>query len=124
MVDVKLLLINTLDDAFHYPVIQQGSLSTEDAYPDSFFTFWNNSTTDDAFFDNTETETIWDFDLNFYSTDPVLVNTVLLTAKKLLKSVGFIPDGSGYDVLSDEHTHTGRGINLLYIERKVIQHAN
>lgn len=121
--DVKMLLINTLSDAYDYPVIQQGSLSTDDAYPDSFFTFWNNSTNDDAFFDNAETETIWDFDLNFYSIDPDLVNNVLLTAKQTLKSVGFIPDGSGYDVMSDEHTHTGRGMNLLYIERKVIQYA-
>ena len=37
--DVKMLLINTLSDAYDYPVIQQGSLSTDDAYPDSFFTF-------------------------------------------------------------------------------------
>lgn len=122
--DVKTLLISTLDEAFHYPIILQGSLSTEDVYPASFFTFWNNDTSDDAFFDNEESQTIWDFDLNFYSNDPDLVNTVLLTAKKLLKSIGFIPDGSGYDVLSDEPTHTGRGINLLYIERKVIQHGN
>lgn len=118
MTDVKMLLINTLTEAFGYPVILQGSLSTEDAYPDSFFTFWNNSTNDDEFYDNTETETIWDFDLNFYSTDPVEVNTILLEAKTLLKAVGFIPDGSGYDVMSDEPTHTGRGINLLFIERK------
>lgn len=118
MTDVKMLLINTLSEAYGYPVILQGSLSTEDAYPVSFFTFWNNSTTDDEFYDNTETETIWDFDLNFYSTDPVLVNSVLLEAKTLLKTVGFIPDGSGYDVMSDEPTHTGRGINLLFIERK------
>ena len=123
MVDVKMLLINTLSAEFPYPVIQQGSLSTEDAYPSSFFTFFNNSALDDAFFDNTETETIWDFDLNFYSVDPVLVNTILLQAKQKLKAVGFIPDGSGHDVISDEHTHTGRGMNLLYIERKVIQYA-
>lgn len=123
MVDVKLLLINTLSAEFPYPVIQQGSLSTEDEYPSSFFTFFNNSALDDAFFDNTETETIWDFDLNFYSVDPVLVNTILLQAKQKLKAVGFIPDGSGHDVISDEHTHTGRGMNLLYIERKVIQYA-
>lgn len=123
MVDVKLLLINTLSAEFPYPVIQQGSLSTEDEYPSSFFTFFNNSALDDAFFDNTETETIWDFDLNFYSVDPVLVNTILLQAKQKLKAVGFIPDGSGHDVISDEHTHTGRGINVLYIERKVIQYA-
>ncbi len=116
--DVKLLLINTLDEKFHLPIYLQGSMSVDDTYPASFFTYWNNDTTDEAFFDNEETQTIWDFDLNFYSNDPVLVNSVLLEAKKELKSVGFIPDGSGYDVLSDEPTHTGRGINLLFIERK------
>ena len=115
--DVKTLLINTLTEAFNFPVILQGSLSNDDAYPDSFFTFWNNDTTDEAFFDNTETQVIWDFDLNYYSNDPASVNSVLLEAKQLLKAVGFIPDGSGYDVLSDEPTHTGRGMNLLFIEK-------
>lgn len=118
MVDVKLLLINTLTEEFNLPVIQQGSMSMDEDYPESFFTFWNNTTTDAAFYDDTETETIWDFDLNFYSDDPTSVNTMLLEAKTLLKGVGFIVDGSGYDVMSDEKTHTGRGINLLFIERK------
>ena len=119
IVDVKLLMITTLNTKFStYPVYLQGSLSDEDDYPDSFFTYWNNSTNDDAFFDNVETQTLWDLDLNFYSNDPVLVNSVLLEAKKALKAVGFIIDGSGYDVISDEPTHTGRGINLIYIQRK------
>lgn len=116
--DVKTLLINTLDEAFHLPIYLQGSMSDDDVYPDSFFTFWNNDTDDSAFYNNTETQTIWDFDLNLYSNDPAVVNTILLQAKTLLKGVGFIPDGSGYDVVSDEPTHSGRGINLLFIERK------
>ena len=114
--DVKNLLLETLD-AFGYPIYLQGSLSDDDVYPPSFFTFFNNSTEDDAFFDNTETRTIWDFDLNFYSEDPTLVNTILLRAKRLLKAAGFIPEGSGYDVLSDQPSHTGRGMNLLFIEK-------
>lgn len=114
--DVKNLLLETLD-AFGYPIYLQGSLSDDDVYPPSFFTFFNNSTEDDAFFDNIETRTIWDFDLNFYSEDPTLVNTILLQAKRLLKAVGFIPEGSGYDVLSDQPSHTGRGMNLLFIEK-------
>lgn len=119
VVDVKLLLINTLNQTFEgYPVYLQGSLSDEDSYPADFFTYWNNDTSDNAFYDNTESETIWDFDLNFYSNNPVSVNSVLLTAKAALKSVGFIINGSGYDVISDERTHTGRGINLIYIQRK------
>lgn len=114
--DVKNLLIETLQE-FGYPIYLQGSMSKEDAYPDSFFTFWNNDTTDEAFFDNRETETIWDFDLNFYSSNPTLTNSVLLEAKRKLRQAGFIPDGSGYDVVSDEPTHTGRGMNLLFIDK-------
>lgn len=117
VIDVKQLLLDTLDDTFGYPVYLQGSLSVDDAYPDAFFTFWNNYTDDSAFFDNTENQVIWDFDLNFYSNDPVLVNTVLLQAKAALKAVGFIPDGSGHDVVSDESTHTGRGLTLLFIQK-------
>ena len=116
-IEAKNLLINTLVDVFNYPVMLQGSLSADDAYPTNFFTFWNNSTDDAAFYDNAETETIWNFDLNFYSTDPMLVNTVLLQAKAALKAVGFIPDGSGHDVMSDEPTHTGRGMTLYFIEK-------
>lgn len=114
--DVKNLLLNTLQ-SFGYPIYLQGSMAKDEAYPASFFTFWNNDTTDEAFFDNQETETIWDFDLNFYSNDPTLVNTVLVQAKRMLKAVGFIPTGSGYDVLSDEPTHTGRGMNLFFIDK-------
>jgi hypothetical protein len=114
--DVKQLLIDTIS-SFNYPVYQQGSLSDSDDYPDSFFTFFNNSTNDDAFFDNQETRTIWDFDLNIYSIDPAVVNGTLLEAKPLLKAAGFIVDGAGYDVLSDEETHTGRGINVIYIQK-------
>lgn len=116
--DVKQLLIDTLEQ-FGYPIILQGSLSNEEEYPEDFFTFFNNDSSSAAFFDNEETQTIWDFDLNFYSSSPESVNATLLQAKSLLKAKGFIIDGKGYDVLSDEPTHTGRGINLIYIEREV-----
>ena len=118
MTDVKMLLINSLTNEYGFPVYLQGSLSDDDVYPASFFTYWNNTSSDSAFYDNTETETIWDFDLNFYSSNPVLVNSILPKVKALLKPLGFIIDGSGYDVISDEVTHTGRGINLIFIERK------
>lgn len=116
MIDVKELLISTLE-SFEYPVYLQGSLSVDNDYPASFFTYWNNYTDDESFYDNTEHDVVWNIDLNFYSNDPMLVNTVLLQAKAALKAVGFIPDGSGHDVLSDEPTHTGRGLTLLFIQK-------
>lgn len=113
---MKDLLIKTLEP-LGYPIIQQGSLGPNDNYPESFFTFWNNETFGDEFYDNNEHQTVWNFDLNFYSSETSLVNTKLLEAKELLKAQGFIVSGKGYDVASDEITHTGRGINVLKIEK-------
>lgn len=116
--NVKNLLIEAINDKYNYPIILQGSMSENQKYDDSFFTFWNNDTINGDFYDNRETTTTWDFDLNFYSTDPLLVDSVLLDVIELLKNKKFIIDGKGYDVMSDEVNHTGRGVNVLYIEKE------
>ena len=113
---MKDTLIELLE-TFGYPVRLQGSLTENEAYPQSFFTFWNNDTYDNAHYDNSAISYVWDFDINFYSTDPTLVNNVLIGVKALLISSGFIITGKGYDVASDEPTHTGRGMHALYVER-------
>lgn len=107
------LLIGLLE-TFGYPVIRQGSLGEDEDYPDNFFTFWNNDSYDGNHYDNDNISDIYDFDVNFYSTDPEATYTKLRDAKQLLKSNGFIVSGDGYDVASDESTHTGRGINATY----------
>ena len=107
------LLIRTLEE-LGYPVRLQGSLLPDESYPDSFFTYWNDSADGSSYYSNNEGAILWAYSLNFYSVDPRLTNSVLLEAKALLKSVGFIVSGAGYDVPSDETTHTGRGISLLY----------
>lgn len=112
---MKDLLIQTLK-TLGFPIFQQGSLSEDESYPDTFFTFWNNNVDGETYYDDEEHNYIWDFDLNIYSIDPNLVNTELLKAKKLLKKEGFIVNGKGHDVMSDEPTHTGRGINVKKIE--------
>ena len=40
-----------------------------------------------------------------------------MEAKKILKENNFIVTGKGHDVVSDEPTHTGRGIDVKIIER-------
>ena len=107
------LLISTLE-ALGYPVKLQGSILPDEPYPDSFFTYWNDSADGTSYYSNDERAILWSYSLNFYSTDPVLVNTKLLEAKALLKSAGWVVSGAGYDVASDEPTHTGRGITILY----------
>lgn len=107
------LLISTLE-SLGYPVKLQGSLLPDEPYPDHFFTFWNDSADGESFYNNTESAIVWQYSLNFYSTDPLLVNSKLLEAKTLLKNKGWVVSGAGYSVMSDEPTHTGRGITILY----------
>ena len=110
------LLISTLE-SLGYPVRLQGSLLPDESYPDSFFTFWNDSADGVSYYSNNEGAILWAYSLNFYSTDPLLVSSKLLEAKSLLVKAGFVVSGAGYDVPSDEDTHTGRAISLLYRQK-------
>ena len=114
---MKEYLIQLLE-TFGYPVRLQGSLAENEQYPDTFFAFWNNETYDGSHFDNEAVKYIWDMTVSFYSTSPVLVNTVPLSAIALLKENGWIISGKGYDVPSDEASHTGRAFDALYVEYK------
>ena len=112
MVDKLIDVLETLG----YPVRLQGSLLPDEPYPDHFFTFWNDSADGDSFYDDDERSIVWSYSVNFYSNDPVKVNNVLMEVKPLLKQAGFIVSGAGYDVMSDEITHTGRGIDVYFKE--------
>lgn len=111
------LLISVLE-TFGYPVRLQGSLAENEAYPASFFTFWNNSSDDGSHYDNNPINYVWDFEVNFYSTDPGLVYTTIEAARVALKQNGFIISGKGSSAYSDEPTHTGRSINAQIIEHE------
>lgn len=102
-------------ESFGFPVYRQGSL-TEKSYPDDFFTFWNSESPDHAYYDNKSYGTSWAFTINFYSIDPEKPYSLLQSARNLLKKNGWTVPGKGYDVYSDEPTHTGRGMTALYLE--------
>ena len=108
-------LIEILETSFGFPVIRQGSLGDDEDYYDDFFTYWNNGTNEDGFYDNDNSSEIEDFDVNFYSNNPQNTYDILRQAKKKLKEQGFIIADSGHDVPSDVETHTGRGMNVLFI---------
>lgn len=110
------LLIETLE-SFGYPVKLQGSLLPDEPYPDHFFTFWNNNSYGQSYYDDDERSTVYSYDVNFYSTNPEWVYSKLREAKAALKKAGFIISGDGYSVASDESTHDGRGMNVLFLRR-------
>lgn len=90
-----------------YPVFLQGTFQSEEDYPESFFTFWNFSTPEAAYYDNDAGRAVWGFWVYFYSTSPQLVESVPEQARKLLKQNDYILDGKAHDIAVDKPTHTG-----------------
>lgn len=107
----------TLLESLSYPVFRQGSLSDGEPYPATFITFWNNEEAGVSFYDNNDFLVSYLYDVNVYSNDPTLTYSVLSSARALLKLNGWTIIERGYDVASDEITHTGRGMRVLYIEQ-------
>ena len=112
---MKQKLIDILSK-FGYPVFLQGSMNPDEAYPDTFITFYVDNSDDNSHYDNDTTSYLWDFSVIFYSNDPSLVNSKPEEIRKALKENGFIPQGKGHDIQSDEPTHTGWYQNYYYIE--------
>lgn len=105
----------TLLESFGYPVIRQGSLAPNQKYPTTFFTFWCNSEIGHSFYDDEAVNVDYDFDVNVYSIDPDLIYSLLKQARILLRQNGFVTPDRGHDVMSDEITHTGRGMEVLVL---------
>ena len=99
-----------------YPVYLQGSLNSENDYPDSFFTFWNFDNPESAFYDNNPNKCVWGFWVYFYSTSPVLVEKLPEQARKKLREKGWILEGKASDINVGKPTHTGAFFTTYKIE--------
>ena len=94
-----------------------GTLNPNEAYPETFVTFWTDNATDNAHYDNKANSVIWEFSVILYSKNPTTVNTKPDEIRDALKAVGFIPQGRGQDAPSDEQTHTGWAMDFIGIEK-------
>lgn len=103
-------------ESFGYPVYRQGSMSDDAVYPETFLTYWNNGSPNHSHYDNDEYGTAWDYNIYVYSSDPELVYSVLMQARKALKEAGWVTPSKGFDVASDEASHTGRGLEIFYLD--------
>lgn len=93
-----------------------GTLKPDEAYPETFVTFWTDSTDGNAHYDNKAFSVDWAFSVILYSANPVTVNTKPNEIRAALKAAGFIPQGKGQDAPSDEPTHTGWAMDFIIKE--------
>lgn len=108
-------LIKVFDD-IGYPYWLMHTMPKNKKYPESFFTFLSIDAPFSAYYDNRPHAVAWAFWIGFYSSSPALVESVPTELAKRLRAAGWVVDGLGEDVQSDEPTHTGRRITAYYIE--------
>lgn len=122
--EVKELLIKTLEKLGYGEPRLQGSFGKDEAYPESFITFFTIDTPNLNFYDNKSNCIVFYFAINFYSSDPALVNTVPEKIIEELEKVGFKKQGNGSDLTSDYPTHTGWNLSFIYQEKFSIKEEN
>ena len=114
---MKQKLIDILESFCPDNVFLQGTRNPEEAYPHELLTFWTNYTSDGTHYDNEVKSYNWNFYVIYYADDPALVNSKPLEIAAALKAAGFVQQGRGRDVLSDEPTHTGWAMEFTYSEK-------
>ena len=112
---IKETLLSALEP-LNYPCYQQGTIAPDREYPESFITFEITDSEETRHFDNMPKITAWNIAVIFYSNNPELVMTEGRQIYDTLRAAGFIPQGKGADILSDEPSHTGWVNEYKYIE--------
>lgn len=120
MLEVKDKLISILEAYCPNNVYLQGTLNPDEAYPDTFITFFITDSEFDKFFDNGSNKINWSFSIMIYSTDVNKIDEISRGIIKDGKAQGFIPQGAGNDIISDEVSHTGWAIDFIYTEQNTI----
>lgn len=115
--EVKTNLINTLEEFCPNNVFLQGTLNSEQDYPQKFITFFISETDFDAFYDNAENETNFYISVIFYSSNPAEVSVYPEAIMQALRSKGFILEDAGNDIASGVDTHTGWAMDFIYSYR-------
>ena len=115
---MKQKLIDILEAFCPGNVYLQGSMNATATYPSEFITFFTMQTNDLAHYDNAVQTVSWRFAVIYYSNDPLKVNTKPFEIATALKSAGFVPQGKGIDILSDEQSHTGWAMEFTYSEKQ------
>ena len=114
---MKNKLFNTLQP-LGYPVYLHGAMLESEPYPDSFITIWTLDSESAADYDNENALTAWQFQVTFYSNSAAAIPAAFKTIRATLKAAGFIPQGKGRDLPSDQPTHTGWTCDFYILENE------
>lgn len=112
MIDALLEILET----FGYPVFLHGSMNPDDSFPDCFFTFWNASTPEGAYYSNSPHHAVWKFLIYCYGNDRETVESTTDQAFSALRAAGWTLESRPCDAATSIETYTGRMFTVKKME--------
>ena len=112
---IKEDLIGILE-TFCDDVYLQGTYDEKADYPSRLITFFITDAPFSAFYDDDPNYVNWYINVMFYSKDPQEVMDIPPQIIRTLKSEGYIPQGAGNDIISDDKDLTGWAMEFVFIE--------
>lgn len=103
-------------DEIGYPSWEMHTMPADEVYPESFFTFLAVDAPFTAHYDNAPHAVAWAYMIGFYTSDPAKADSMPMELARRLMAAGWITDGLGESVKSDEPTHTGRRITAYFVQ--------
>lgn len=96
---------------------RQGSYAEDEEIPESFYTFWNQSSEFEMHYNNTPYACNWEWLVFYYTKD---VSTLYIGLEKFIEKAiekGFFVEGKGKDISCDEVDYVGRYLKITYQEQ-------
>ncbi len=103
-------------DFLALPYYRQGSLTEDDDIPESYYTFWNTSTTDLSHYDNEPHRIEWTWQVWSFTDNAEDIYGIMDNLINAAVTAGFIAVGKGKDTATVSPAVYGREITLKYIE--------
>lgn len=119
MKELLFTTLNNLDidgESLFGHVYLQGTVEAFEEYPKTFVTFFTTNTDDRSYFDNQLKSEDWYFNVILYSNDPYIVEEGRTVITDALKRAGFLPQGKGRDIPSDDPNYTGWSMDFIITE--------
>ena len=103
-----------LKKLINIPVYIEGDAPKD--LPNEYFTISEDATGDNLNADNEALEHLYEFTLKWYTQDANRVYTGLLDAITLLKSIGYLIEGTGYKNATYQNTWHSRMVDVAKID--------
>lgn len=98
-------------------VFLQGTMNADEEYPSEFCTYHVSDSDLDGYYSNEADRVVWSVSVAYYTNDARKILTEPPKIIKKLKAAGYMPQGVGNDLLTDDKYHVGWVMEFLKEEQ-------